>query len=157
MSRFTRFFWEIIFFKKNLKYGQNMGSWRYRFKCLDRIGLHWLFHGNFGEITFLKWDNVSNSNLWFLARLSNGFSRRFAFTQANTFFLKSKSILIEEKSIFHVSNLNVRELDCGKFWYVSEWLLTRKFCNSSATIQSQNKSKTTWEIEVQEKSKVSCS
>ena len=28
--------------------------------------------------------------------------------------------------------------------------------NSSATVQSQNKSKTSWEIEVQQKSKVSC-
>ena len=152
------------------KYGQLMISLYF----LDRIGLHWLFHVGFREITFLKWCNVTNSNSWFLAIL-NGFCRRFAFLEANIFFLKLRSALILQKSIFHVSNLNVRELNpptnscqfdanCGKIWYVSEWPLTRKICNSSATIQSQNKSKTTWEIQefgreiqVQQKSKVSCS
>ena len=45
------------------------------------------------QINILKWHDVSNSNSWFLAIL-NGFSRRFAFIQANIFFLKLKSILI---------------------------------------------------------------
>ena len=65
-----------------------------------------------------------------------------------------------------MSNLNVRrELDpptnlrqfvtnCGKILYVSERVLFRNICNSSETIQLQNKLKTTWEFEVQQKSKV---
>ena len=39
------------------------------------------------QLTFLKCCNISNSNSWILAVL-NGFSRWFAFIQANIFFLK---------------------------------------------------------------------
>ena len=57
---------------------------------------------------------------------------------------------------------NPRQFDtnCGKILYVSE---SDPFPENvvivlhSATIQSQNKLKTTWEIEEQQKSKVSCS
>ena len=31
------------------------GQWCYRFKFLQWITLHWLFHAGFGEIRFLKW------------------------------------------------------------------------------------------------------
>ena len=44
------------------------------------------------------------------------------------------------------TNLRQFDINCGKILYVSEWPLSRKFCNSSATIQSQNKLKTTWEL-----------
>ena len=126
---------------------EKYGSWFYCFTLLSRIPLHWLFHVGFGEITFLKWGNVSNWNSWFLARFLNRFSRRFPFTQTNIYFLELKSILIQEKSIFHVSNLNIRELDsptnlhqldanCGKIWYVSEWVTPyqNSYSNRSATI-----------------------
>ena len=48
------------------KYGQ----WCYRFKFLQEIRLHWLLVG-FGEIRFLKWHDVINSNSWFLAILKD--------------------------------------------------------------------------------------
>ena len=70
MSKFTRFLEKSFFLKKNLKYQQSIGSWRYRFifsteldstDCsigvLERLG------------TFLKWRYASNSNSWFLAIL----------------------------------------------------------------------------------------
>ena len=47
------------------KYGQ----WCYRFKFFEEIRLHWLFNVGFGEIRFLKWHYVTNSNSWFLAIL----------------------------------------------------------------------------------------
>ena len=99
---------------------EKYGSWCYYFTLLDIIALHWLFHAGFREITFLKWSNVSNWNSWFLATLLNWLSRRFPFTQTNIYFLELKSILIWEKSIFHVSNLNIRKLDSP-----TEWPLTR--------------------------------
>ena len=45
-----------------------------RFKFLEGIRLHWLFHVGFGEIRFLKWRDVINSSSWFLAILK-GFSK----------------------------------------------------------------------------------
>ena len=60
----------LFFLKKNLKYGwSSMGNGCYRFKFLEEIRLHWLFHVGFGEIRFLKWHDVINSNSWFLAIL----------------------------------------------------------------------------------------
>ena len=73
MSRFTRFFGKL----KKKKKIWNMGKvW-----AIDAIALfsqqNWtpltVFHAGFGEITFLKWYNVSNLNSWFLEIL-NGFS-----------------------------------------------------------------------------------
>ena len=44
-------------------------QWCYRFEFLEEIRLHWLFHVSFGEIRFLKWHGVINSNSWLLAIL----------------------------------------------------------------------------------------
>ena len=56
--------------QENLKYGWSIyGQWCYHFKFLEEIRLHWLFHMGFGEIRFLKWHDVINSNSWFLAIL----------------------------------------------------------------------------------------
>ena len=51
--------------EKWAKYGQ----WCYRFKFLKGIRLHRMFHAGFGELRFLKWREVTNSNSWFLAIL----------------------------------------------------------------------------------------
>ena len=52
---------------------EEYGQWCYRFKFLEGIRLHWLFHAGFGEIRLLKWYDVIISNSWFLA-ISKGFS-----------------------------------------------------------------------------------
>ena len=68
-------------------------QWCYRFKFLEGIRLHWhWFHAGFGEIRFLKWRDVINSNSWLFGNIK-WVSRRFTFIQANIFFLKLKSIL----------------------------------------------------------------
>ena len=62
------------FFKKIWNMGKvYMGSRCYRFEFLEEIRLYLLFHVNFGEIRFLKWHDVINSNSWFWAILK-GFS-----------------------------------------------------------------------------------
>ena len=92
MSRFTGFS-EKSFLKKIWNIAQqSVGSDAPSlYKFLKGIRLHWLFHAGFGEIRFLKWRDVTNSNSWFLAIL-NGFSD-FPFIQTNIFFLKVKRIL----------------------------------------------------------------
>ena len=49
-----------------------------------------MFYVGFGEIRFLKWHDVIDSNSWFLL-IWKVF--RFAFIQANIFFLKFNTIL----------------------------------------------------------------
>ena len=62
-----------------------------QFKFLQGIRLRWMFH--VGEIRFLKWRDVINSNPWFLAILK-GFSEGLSlFKLPNIFLLKSKRIL----------------------------------------------------------------
>ena len=61
----------IYFFLKKSEIWAKYGQWCYRFKFLEEIRLHWLFHVGFGEIRFLKWHDVINSNSWFLAMLKN--------------------------------------------------------------------------------------
>ena len=83
-------FWEIFFFfNKNLKNGQSIGS--------DAIALNFskeldstdsTDHADFGEIRFLKWNDVINLNSWFLAILK-GFSECLPLFKL-TFFLKIK-------------------------------------------------------------------
>ena len=46
-------------------------QWYYRFEFFEGIRLYWLFHVGFGEIKFLKWCDVINSNSWFLAILKD--------------------------------------------------------------------------------------
>ena len=52
----------------------------------------WLFHAGFGEIKFLMWRDVINSNSWFLAILKV-FSEGLPLFKLIFFFLKSKRIL----------------------------------------------------------------
>ena len=61
-------------YKKILKLRQRHGQSTLSLYFVGRIELHWLFHWGFGEMTILKWRNVSNSNSWFLA-IIKGFSR----------------------------------------------------------------------------------
>ena len=49
-------------------------------KYLKGIKLHRLFHAGFGEIRYLKWRDIINSNSRFLAILK-GFSEGFQATQ----------------------------------------------------------------------------
>ena len=59
-----------LFFKKNLKYGWNIGSDAIALsfsKGLDFTDCY--IYAGFGEIRFLKWCDVINSNSWFLAIL----------------------------------------------------------------------------------------
>ena len=51
-------------------------NWRYCFKFLDGIKTRDCFMG-FGEIRFLKWHDLNNSNSWFLA-IVNGISQGFS-------------------------------------------------------------------------------
>ena len=56
MFRFTGFSEKSFFFKEKIwNMGEEYGQWCYRFKFLERIRLHWMFHEGFGEIRFLKW------------------------------------------------------------------------------------------------------
>ena len=90
MSRRFAGFSEKSFFKKNKsEIWAKYGLWCYHFKFLEEIRLHWLFHRGFGEIRFLKWHDVINSNYWFLAILR---VFRFVFIQS-IFFLKLNRIL----------------------------------------------------------------
>ena len=108
MSIFTGFSEKsFLFWKENLNYGQSMGS--------DVIDINFSQELNstgcsmgFGEIRFLKWRDAISSNSWILVIL-NRFSEGFPLFKLIFFLLKLKSILT--KSIFHVSNLKVRELD----------------------------------------------
>ena len=59
-------------------------------KFLEGIKLHWLFHAGFGEIRFLKWRDVINSNSWFLAILKRFSEGLPLINQPNIFFLKIK-------------------------------------------------------------------
>ena len=43
------------------------------------------FHADFGQIRFLKWRDVIDSNSWFFGNIKRVF-KRFAFIQANYFF-----------------------------------------------------------------------
>ena len=82
-----------------------MGSGCYRFKFLEEIRLHWLFHMGFEEIRFLKWHDVINSNYWFLAIL-----REFSgllLSMLILFFLKLNRILTK----IDVSCVETRVLD----------------------------------------------
>ena len=89
-SRFTGFSEKsFFFFNKNLKNGQSIGS--------DAIALNFskeldstdsTDHADFGEIKFLKWNDVINLNSWFLAILK-GFSECSPFFKL-TYFLKIK-------------------------------------------------------------------
>ena len=54
--------------KKNLKYGQSMGSDAIVFNFLKKLDSR-LVHVGFKEIIFLKSHDVINSNSWFLAIL----------------------------------------------------------------------------------------
>ena len=132
MSRFTGFSEKSLFKKKNeILMGKLCAvTWCYPFKFLEEIRFHWLFHVGFGEIGFLKWHDVINSNSSFLAILIKVF--RFAFIQANIFFLKLNWILTKI-DISCVSNLNTRVLDpptdlhqfdanYGKIWYRTVWV-----------------------------------
>ena len=61
MSSFNEFSEEPIFLKNiwNVDEEYEHGQWCYRFKFLEWITLHWLFHAGFGEIRFLKWCDVT--------------------------------------------------------------------------------------------------
>ena len=86
MSGFTRTFEKI----KKIKQTEIWVKYvHYRFKFLNRIGLHRLFHAGFWEIISLKWGR-SFKQFEFLVFGRNKFSRRFAFTQTNIFFHKIK-------------------------------------------------------------------
>ena len=107
MSRFTGISEKSVFLKQILNMGEVvcMGSGCYRFKFLEEIRLHWLFHMGFGEIRFLKWYDVINSNSWFLAIL-----REFSgllLSMLILFFLKSNRILTK----IDVSCVETRVLD----------------------------------------------
>ena len=98
--------------------------WRYCFNFLDAgssLG--------FAEIKFLKWRNVNSSLVFW--RYQIGFHKVCLYS-SKYFFLKIKKKLT--KSIFHVSNLDVIELDpptklrqfevnCANIRYVSDPLL----------------------------------
>ena len=90
MSRFTGFS-EKSFLKKS-EIWANYGKWCYRFKFLEGIRLHWLFHAGFGEIRFLKWRDVinSNSSLFLLFGNINRQLRDILLNRKNHFSLKIK-------------------------------------------------------------------
>ena len=59
----------------------------YRFKFLEGIRLHWLFHSGFWEIRFLRRCDVINWNSWFLAILK-------AFSEAFLYSIQAKGLSI---------------------------------------------------------------
>ena len=63
-------FWEIFFLKKKSEIWAKYRQWHYGFKFLEGIWLPWLSHVGFGEMRFLKWRDVINSNSCFLAKLN---------------------------------------------------------------------------------------
>ena len=86
MSRFTGFSEKSFFKKKRCKIWAKCGQWCYRFKFLEGIRLHWLFHTDFGEIRFLKRRETYQFKFFIFGNVKKVF-RRFAFIQANIFFL----------------------------------------------------------------------
>ena len=72
--------------KKKSEIWEKYGQWCYCFKFLE-IRLHWLLHVDFGEIRFLKWRDVINSNSRFWA--IKGFSEGLPLFKL-IFFLKIK-------------------------------------------------------------------
>ena len=95
LSTFTGFSEKSFFLKKKKEIWTKYGQWRYRFKFLKGIRLYWLFHVDFGEIRFLKWCDVINSNSCFLTIL-NGFSEGLLLFKLN-FFLKIKKHFNENR------------------------------------------------------------
>ena len=75
---------------------------------INKSGLR-LFHAGFGEIIFLKWHNVSNSNSWFLEIL-NGFSAEGLPLFKLRFFVKIKKCF----------NLTKTDISCVKSQVMSE-------------------------------------
>ena len=93
MSRFTGFSETSLFLKKSEIWEKIMGPVKYyRFKFLEGIRLHWLYHTNFGEIRFLKWFDAINSNSWFLAILKGFNSLQARATSKRQFTAKFPEI-----------------------------------------------------------------
>ena len=99
----------------------------YRFKFLEGIRIHWLFHAGLGEIRFLKGRDVINSNSWFFAIL-NRFSEGLPLLKLIFFFLKIK----KDFKKMDVSNLlqsarptHPLALKCCKLWEDSVWLTSK--------------------------------
>ena len=131
MSRFTGFSEKSLSFLKKSETWAKYGQWCYRFKFLEEIRLHWLFHMGFEEIRLLKWHDVINSNSWLLAILKIKEFSGLPFVQANIFFLKLNRILTKiDISCVKSQHQSARLTHpLASIWYklwedlICEWLL----------------------------------
>ena len=74
-------------------------QWYYRFKFLEGIKLHWMFHAGFWEFRDFLSDVIQSIQILGFGNIKRIF-RRFAFVQANIFFLKLKGILTKIDILF---------------------------------------------------------
>ena len=102
--------------------GQNF---KFFLKFLEGIKLHWLFHVGFREIKFSKWRDVCNQSKFLVFGNIKRVFRRFAFIQANIFFLKIKKDFNKNQYFMsplleHRPTCIKYDTNCGKIRYVSD-------------------------------------